>query len=180
VAVDLGFDFNIQNWTLAIGHFQRSFISLWRKRLGMGRIDPHMTRHIKALSSGLTVRCALIFAVTLIAGCSTQHFESTQSSYVVATCIEKGWEQSALSKVPVIVKKQANGYLVVPVLDKSLISILCGSKHPPYMVWAEVTDSNSGSMTTYFRARPIFHDKIDKAVRNCQEPNDCNIPDPEP
>jgi hypothetical protein len=140
-----------------------------------------MMRQSKVLSAGSTMRCALIFVVMSIAGCSTQQFKSEQPASVVASCIEKGWEQSALSgKIPVITEKKANGYFVAPVFEKSIISILCGSKHPPYMVWAEVTDSNSGSMTTYFSARPIFHDKIDKAVRNCQEPNQCDTPNPEP
>ncbi len=109
----------------------------------------------------------------LIAGCSTQQFKSEKPASVVASCIVKGWEQSSMSgKTPVIMEKQANGYFVATVLDKSIVvSALCGSKHPPHLVWAEVTDTNSGSLTTYYRARPIYNDKLDKAIKNCQEPN---------
>jgi hypothetical protein len=151
---------------------------LWRKRLGMGRIGPRMTWHIKALSAGLTVRCALMFAVMLIAGCSTQHFESTHSSDAVASCIAKGWEECGASgfKVPVTMEKQTNGYFVGCALQ-SFYAIPTGTKHSLFPIWAEVNDTNSGSVTTYHRSYQIFHGRIDKAVRNCQEPNECDIPD---
>jgi hypothetical protein len=115
-----------------------------------------------------------MFVVMLIAGCSTQHFESAHSSYVVASCIAKGWEGCGMSgfKVPVIMEKQTNGYFVgVATPQLSRYGIPSGIHHPEYPVWAEVTDTNSGSVTTYHRAYQIFHGRIDKAVRNCQEPN---------
>jgi len=114
-----------------------------------------------------------MFVVMLIAGCSTQHFESAHSSYVVASCITKGWEGCGASgfKVPVMMEKQTNGYFVGVALGSSWTAIPSGFKHPMYPVWAEVTDTNSGSVTTYHRAYQIFHGRIDKAVRNCQEPN---------
>ena len=151
----------------------------WRKRLMMGRIYPRIMRHSKVLCAGSTMRCALLFAVMLIAGCSTQYYKSEYSSEVVARCIEKEWHRSMTHGV--LIERQPNGIYFVAVTPRLPASAFpSGLKHPLYTCWVEVNDTNSGSVTTYHRPFPNFHAWRDKAVQNCQEPNDCNMPNPEP
>jgi hypothetical protein len=109
----------------------------------------------------------------LIVGCSTQHYASVHSSDVVASCIMKEWEQCGASgvKVPVLMERQTNGCFVGIELQQPLYAIPTGSNHSSFPVWAEVTDTDSGSVTTYHRAYQLFHGRIDKAVQTCQEPN---------
>jgi len=116
---------------------------------------------------------ALMVIFLLICGCATQSFKSVHSSDVVASCIKNGWEHSAWSglKVPVIIEKQNNGYFVGVALGSDFYTLPSGLKHPSYPVWAEVTDTDSGSVTEYHRAYQIFHGRLDKAVCGCQEPN---------
>ncbi len=108
----------------------------------------------------------------LICGCATQNFKSVHSSHAVASCIAKEWEQSGMSgKVPVILEKQNNGYFVGVAIPTGWYGIPSGAKHSRYPVWAEVADTDSGSVTEYHRAYQIFHSRIDKAVCECQETN---------
>lgn len=74
-------------------------------------------------------------------------------------------------KVPVILEKQNNSYFVGIAIPTGWYGIPSGAKNSRYPVWAEVTDTDSGSVTEYHRAYQIFHGRIDKAVCECQDPN---------
>jgi hypothetical protein len=110
--------------------------------------------------------------VILGSGCSTQHLTSGHSSSTVAACIAKEWEQCGMSgfKVPVMMEKQTNSYFVGIAVGSSFYQFPSGLNHSSYPVWAGVTNTAGGSETVYHRAYQIFHGRIDRAVRKCQEP----------
>ena len=106
-----------------------------------------------------------LVCVMLNSGCSTQHITSVHLAHVVAACIAKEWGQIA----PVVTKEQTNGCFVgVALGGPGFVVLPSGLKHASYPVWAEVTDTASGSETVYHRAYQIFHSRIDQAVRKCQ------------
>jgi hypothetical protein len=104
----------------------------------------------------------------LSSGCSTQHFTSVHPAHVVAASIEREWNQIC----PLVVtEEQTNGYFVGFALGHPVFMLPSGLKHPSYPVWVEVTDTASGSETVYHRAYQVFHGRMDKAVRQCQQTN---------
>ena len=112
------------------------------------------------------MRFLILLLVVLLTGCSTQYFRSAQPASVVASCIAREWEHcgSPGFKVPVFTKQLTNGYFV----GVTMPSMYFGPSCP---VWAEVTNTTSGSITKYHRELQIFHGRLDRAVTKCQETN---------
>jgi len=112
------------------------------------------------------MRSVILLLMVLCAGCSTQYFKSAQPASVVARCIANEWEHcgSPDFKVPVFIKQETNGYFV----GVSMPSVYFGPSCP---VWAEVTNTASGSVTRYHRELQIFHGRLDRAVQKCQDAN---------
>jgi hypothetical protein len=105
----------------------------------------------------------------LSTGCSTQHFKSVPPAHVAA-CIANKWENCGMSgfKVPVTIERQTNGSFAEVVMATAWYGPPSGAKHPGYVVWAEVTDTDSGSITEYHRAYQIVHECFDRVVVECQ------------
>jgi hypothetical protein len=114
---------------------------------------------------------SLIAAALFWTACSTLTYKSAGSPSVVSECIAKRWENAGASgfKVPIELTEMEDGYFVgfnVPVL---ILPFPLGLKHPTYSVWAEVHKAASGSETEYHRALQFTHERIDRAVQECQE-----------
>lgn len=112
-----------------------------------------------------------LIAIVAVAGCSTQMYKSSNPSQMVAQCIAERWERVGMAgKVPVSIDKIENGYFVGVELHPMPFSpCILGLKHPFYAVWAEVKDDGPGSVTEYKWALQIVHEKLDKAVMECQQ-----------
>ena len=110
------------------------------------------------------MRSVMVLFMVLGTGCSTQYFKSTQPASVVASCISNEWEHcgSPGFKVPVFIEPKTNGYFV----GVAMPSVWFGPSCP---VWAEVTNTASGSITKYHRELQLFHGRLDRAVKKCQE-----------
>ena len=116
----------------------------------------------------------LITLVALISGCATQKYKSENPSVVVASCIAKKWENAPTSgfTVPVSIARNDNGYFVgiqAHGLYEDILDWLIGLKL--YNVWVDVTDADLGSLTEYRRWMQLSHERLDKAVEECQEKN---------
>jgi hypothetical protein len=48
-------------------------------------------------------------------------------------------------------------------------TLVAGTDHPFYAVWAEVSETAEGSATRYHRAYQFMHKTIDKVVVECQK-----------
>jgi hypothetical protein len=109
--------------------------------------------------------------VVFSAGCSTRHFKSVPPADVVAACIADKWKDCGMSgfKIPVTIERQTNGYLVGIAMGTVWHGLPSGAKHPGYVVWAEVMDTDTGSNTEYHRAYQIVHGCIDRGVVDCQD-----------
>lgn len=128
----------------------------------------------------IRVTPGVLLCVLLSSGCSTQHFTSVQPAEVVAACIAKDWQQRVVQQlgphanVPVVTKENTNECFVgirLPGMNEGVILTwgLAGLKHPLWSVWAEVTDTASGSKTLYHRALFNWPYHFDQGVRQCQE-----------
>lgn len=112
-----------------------------------------------------------IITVLFISGCATVTYESTRPASVVSKCIAEGWKKSPESghMLPISLTKSEQYYFVGVELGGGWYSLPSGTKHPSYPVWAEVSESPSGSVTEYHRAYQITHKRIDRVVQECQE-----------
>lgn len=105
----------------------------------------------------------------LLAGCSTMTYTSNRSALNVSECIASGWSKAPHSGLDLPVSlTRTKEYCFVGVELHSLL--VTGTKHSSYPVWAEVSDTPSGSITIYHRAYQIMHKKIDRVVVECQGP----------
>lgn len=113
----------------------------------------------------------LIFAFTMLIGCSTLHYASNRSAIDVAECIAAGWKKAPKSgyELPVSLEKKDEYYFVGVELRNWFGPLPTGSKHGTYPVWAEVSETKGGSTTEYHRAYQITHGTIDRIVKECQE-----------
>jgi hypothetical protein len=128
------------------------------------------TSIMSARSARVSMHVALVALIALTAGCSTQHFTSPHPANVVAKRIATGWEQCAASgKLPVLLERQDKCYFVGVAMPSLWLGLPSGTRHSNYPVWAEVVDTDSGSVTTYHKAFQIFSSKLDSAVRKSQE-----------
>lgn len=111
----------------------------------------------------------LIIALLLASGCATVTYNSNRPASVVSKCIAEGWKKSPASgsMLPVSLTKSEQYYFVGVDLH-SWFSLPTGTKHPTYPVWAEVSESASGSVTEYHRTYQITHKRIDRVVQECQ------------
>ncbi len=113
----------------------------------------------------------LLAAVVVVAGCATMTYTSNRPAADVAERIANGWRKSPRSgyEAPVSLTKTEEYYFVGVELHPTFPSlVVTGSKHPLYAVWAEVSDSPSGSIIEYHRAYQVMHDVIDRVVVECQ------------
>ena len=116
------------------------------------------------------MRLLLLVLIVMLSGCSTFNYRSGYPAEAVASCIAEKWENCGATgfKVPISMTRSDNGYFVAFEMDPFVNPMIFG-KHPGYSVWADVTDSGSGSATEYYRAMQISHGRIDKAVKECQQ-----------
>ena len=101
-------------------------------------------------------------------------YTSDRSASEIAACIADGWSKSPRSgyEVPVSLTKTENYYFVGVELHPTFPSpVVTGAEHPFHPVWAEVSDTTSGSTTKYHRSYQITHDIIDRVVVECQRQN---------
>jgi len=98
-------------------------------------------------------------------------YQSSNSAAVVADCIAKRWEKAGADSftVPISITQIEQGYFVGFEMHVMVQPIPFGLKHPAYSVWAEVMTTPSGSATEYHRAMQFTHERIDRAVQECQE-----------
>ena len=131
----------------------------------------------------LVTQVALV-CVMLGSGCSTQHYKSVHPAHVVAACIAKEWRQclaekwgwgTNITRMPTVVTKEnTNGCFVG--ISEAPYPLLCvftplTIKHPLCSVWAEVTDTASGSETLYHQAGCTYSRRLNQGVRQSQEMN---------
>jgi len=116
------------------------------------------------------VRHAVVVVIALVvAGCTTLTYTSSKAPEAVSECIASGWKVVANSgaEVPVSLTKTDQYYLVDVVLVRDLPTRI--SMHS---TWAKVrpsaNGSSAGSSTEYRRNFQIWHEKIDRVVRECQ------------
>jgi hypothetical protein len=64
--------------------------------------------------------------------------------------------------------EKTNAGFFVGVATAGINALPSGAKHSSYSVWAEVTDTESGSATEYHKAYQFASGCIDKVVRECQ------------
>jgi hypothetical protein len=113
----------------------------------------------------------LLVALILFSGCATMTYTSNRPASDVSECIANGWRKSphSGSEIPVSVTKSEEYYFVGVGLHSLQPNLaVTGTKHPQVAVWAEVSDSSSGSTTEYHRAYQIMHGVIDSVVVECQ------------
>ena len=116
---------------------------------------------------GIAMRAFILAVVVLSTGCTTQHVTSVHPTHVVVSCIAQQWNDCGSSgfKVPVYVEREPNGYILG--VGRYLFFVKKG-----YHVWAQVTDTGSGSATEYNRDRDCFG----QAVQACQGPSPGCLP----
>jgi len=108
----------------------------------------------------------------LLTGCATMTYTSDRSADEVSKCIAESWRKAPSSgyPLPVSVTKTDTNYFVGVELHPTFPSpVVTGTEHPFYAVWAEVSDTPSGSKTNYHRAYQFTHKIIDQVVKGCQE-----------
>ena len=128
----------------------------------------------------------VLVCVMLGSGCSAQRYTSAQPAHVVAVCIAKEWRQclakqwgqtTNIFRMPAVVTKEKTNGCFVGIqfsgMNEGIVLTwgLTGLKHPFHQVWAEVTDTASGSKTLYHRAFSNWPYHFDEGVRQCQETN---------
>lgn len=115
-------------------------------------------------------RDLLIIALLFASGCATVTYNSNRPASVVSNCIAEGWKKSPTSgyMLPVSLTKFEQYYFVGVELHNWFGPPPTGTKHSTYPVWAEVSESASGSVTEYHRAYQITHKRIDRVVQECQ------------
>lgn len=112
----------------------------------------------------------LIFAFTMLTGCTTLHYASDRPALDVAECIAAGWKKAPKSgyELPVSLEKKDEYYFVGVELRSWFGPLPTGAKHS-YPIWAEVSEKMGGSTIEYHRAYQITHGTIDRIVKECQE-----------
>jgi hypothetical protein len=106
----------------------------------------------------------------LLSACSTLHLKASTSSEAVAACIAEQWRHCGASGFSVpVVKERTDAGFFVGIATAGINALPSGAKHAGYSVWAEITDTESGSATEYHKAYQFTSGCIDKVVRECQE-----------
>jgi len=105
----------------------------------------------------------------MVSGCSTMTYKSEKPADVVSSCIAEGWGKSPSSglELPVKLTKTDDYYFVDVVLVRDFPTFI-----PFHSMWAKVTVGSpgnpTGSSTEYRRNLQIWHEKIDRVVKECQ------------
>lgn len=115
----------------------------------------------------------VVVLLGFLTSCATMTYTSNRPASDVSECIANGWRKSPSSgyTAPVSLTRKEKYYFVGVELHPTIPSpVVTGAEHSFFPVWAEVSDSPSGSKTRYHRSYQITHDVIDRVVVECQEP----------
>lgn len=116
------------------------------------------------------MRVAFLVGVACVsAGCTTMTYTSRKPAAVVSDCIASGWRKipDSGAELPVSLTKKDEYYLVDVVLVRDFPTFV-----DFHSMWAKIRPDPSGdaggSSTEYRRNFQIWHEKIDRVVRECQ------------